>query len=928
MNISNSFERLSEFYLGCVQEEGLRRLSLRANRRGYVFIAPSFEREKFLHEDLDRLSLLRLTGSQVGFLTEAAEDQGPNTTSRDRLFYGFPAHMDRERKVSPLFFAEVQVEGTGNGNWVLTRLEEKPPYVNHHLFRKEGYYPEQIADVQDRIEHHSGPFQEKLDLILEYLDGAPEGKNWRQVDPLPRSASQGLYSSPLLFESTYSSYTYNLERDLSVLQKYDFLQEDVTKTALAPYFDSGLGRRRESEGHSAEVLRLNDEQTDSINAALKEPLSAVTGPPGTGKSQVVVNLLADAAMSGEAVLFASKNNKAVDVVRDRIREIMGEEFDFVLRLGSRGRMDEIEEEMGDRLRQLGERRGEFTGRFTKERSRRLRKEIRAVRDQIAGLRELQESYQNAKERRREAGEKLPGSWTDLEAPRPDAIPLQPLRSALDRARALAGERKMGLLLWLKQLFLAGQMLENLRETADGLSDSLPRNVQEDVYVKAYGSDGFESVARILSQLMDYRQWTERRTAEKSARVSFEEVLEGASSFEERLEKLKRELTEACRKLLRNVWIGRLARNLSSTQRSVRRYFEAVRGVRAADPSGYKAALDRLESAVDALSSTLPVWVVTNLSVRNALPLRPGLFDLAVVDEASQCDIASAVPLLYRARRSAIIGDQKQLRHITSIREEEEKRIAQRSNASELTPRWSYVRNSLFDLAEKALGERSERPALLRSHYRSHPDIIGFSNDRFYEGRLRGMRSEDSFDVPSKWRGVRWFDVRGEVPDDIRSAYNEREIQGVLWLLGKWFEEGLLGRPDLNVGVVTPFRAQADRLQNQMQSTSWWDELRSEASGSPVDVEGPTVGTAHRFQGDERDLMIFSPVVAPGIDEFTEKWVATTDQLLNVAITRARASLQVMGHLDQCRRAGGSLAPFADYVSDKSLIQEKRMPALS
>jgi hypothetical protein len=74
------------------------------------------------------------------------------------------------------------------------------------------------------------------------------------------------------------------------------------------------------------------------------------------------------------------------------------------------------------------------------------------------------------------------------------------------------------------------------------------------------------------------------------------------------------------------------------------------------------------------------------------------------------------------------------------------------------------------------------------------------------------------------------------------------------------------------------------------------------------------------------LVIFSPVVAPGIDEYTEQWVATTDQLLNVAVTRARASLQVMGHLGACRRAGGSLAPFADYVSRRSLIEEKRVPA--
>lgn len=927
-SLSESFRRISEFHLGCVQEEGLRRLSLRSKRRGYVFIAPAFEREAFLHQDLDQLSLPRLTDSQTEFLSDAVEDEGPNTTSQDRLFYGFPVYVDRESNVSPLFFTELRAEKNEGGESALSRREETPPYVNHHLFRKEGYYPEQIADIQDRIEHHSGLFEEKLEIVLGYFDEAPGSLSRREMDSLPRQPSTGVYASPILFQSAYSSYTYNLERDLSALQKYEFLQRKASSTALRSYFESSHGSSGNLEGEPAEVLRLNEEQAEAARVALTEELSVVTGPPGTGKSQVVVNLLADAALNGEPVLFASKNNKAVDVVRERMREILGEEFDFVLRLGSRRIMDDTKEELLDRLRRLSDRREELTERFSKKRGRLLREEIEAIREQIEELDKRHKAYREAVEKRRAAEEKIPNRWTEPEAPSPSALPLRELRSALDRAQMLAGEKKMGLLLWLKQLFFAGRLLDDLREKADEMTDSLPRSVQEDVYVEAYGADGFDELSRILAQLLDYRAWTERREEERKAHAAFENLLEGAEGYEERLSELKGELTEANQKLLRNEWVGQVARNLPSVERGVRNYYEALQGVRDAGPSGYKQALDRLESALTSLAGHLPVWVVTNLSVRNALPLRPGLFDLVIVDEASQCDIASAVPLLYRAERSCVIGDEKQLQHITSIREDEEKRIAERSSASNLTPRWSYVRQSLYGLAERALDDRKQKPILLRNHYRSHPEIIGFSNSRFYGERLREMRSEASFDVPEKWRGVRWFDVRGEVPEGIRSAYNEREIQGVLWLLGKWHEEGLLGRPDLNVGVVTPFRAQADRLQDRMQGTSWWNDLRSESGGSPVDVDGPTIGTAHRFQGDERDLMIFSPVVAPGVDEFTEKWMATTDQLLNVAITRARASLQVMGHLDQCRRAGGSLAPFADYVADLSLVREKGLPALN
>lgn len=922
-DLANSFRQLSRFYLGCVQEEGLRRLSIRSSRRGSAFIAPSFGGEKFLHNDLGRLELPRLSRPQAEFLRESAGEKGPDTTGRDRLFYGFPTRVGEEQKLSPLFFAEVQVEGSGEG-WLLTRRETTPPRVNHHLFWKEGYYPEQIAGIQDRIEDHSGPFSEKLEMVLGHLSGTPEPGNWRETCPLPGDPSPSLQVSPILFESTYSSYTYNLERDLSALQKYNFLQEAAGETALAPFFEGSLGEgsfgesspgaRREGAGPPTEVLRLNGEQGEAVRAACEEPLSAVTGPPGTGKSQVVVNLLAGAALSGEAVLFASKNNKAVDVVRERMREIMGEEFDFLLRLGSRRQMEEMEEELTERFRALAERREELTSRFSEERARRLRKEVEAIRGQVAELRRRREAHREAVAERREAEEELPDSWAEPAPPAPTALPLGPLRSALDRARALAGETQMGVFLWLRRLLMGSRLLERLREEADRLAGSLPQAVQEAVYARAYGAEGFEGLAQTLGHLTAYRRWMELRAEEREAEEKLEEALGEASSFEGRLSELKGRLTGAHKNLLQAVWVGRVARNLPETRNDLRSYFEAVRRVRNADPSGYREALSRLESAIGALSETLPVWIVTNLSARNALPLRPGLFDLVVIDEASQCDLASAMPLLYRAERSVIIGDPKQLRHITSIDEEQERRIARRSGATDLGPRWSYVHQSLYDLAEQALREGGEKPTFLKSHYRSHPKIIGFSNRRFYGGRLRPERPAESFSVPEKWRGVRWIDVEGEVPEGIRSAYNDREIQTVLQLLGRWFEEGILPDPALSTGVVTPFRVQADRLQERMREAHWWERL---TDGNSDGEEGPTVGTAHRFQGDERDLMIFSPVVAPGINEFTQRWVATTDQLLNVAVTRARASLQVVGHLSRCRQAGGDLEAFADYVAGRT-----------
>jgi very-short-patch-repair endonuclease len=74
-----------------------------------------------------------------------------------------------------------------------------------------------------------------------------------------------------------------------------------------------------------------------------------------------------------------------------------------------------------------------------------------------------------------------------------------------------------------------------------------------------------------------------------------------------------------------------------------------------------------------------------------------------------------------------------------------------------------------------------------------------------------------------------------------------------------------------------------------------------------------VGTAHRFQGDEFDVMIFSPVVARGMFPRLVRWVTETDQMLNVAITRARAALHVVGDMNAILEAGGRLGDFAATV---------------
>ena len=71
-----------------------------------------------------------------------------------------------------------------------------------------------------------------------------------------------------------------------------------------------------------------------------------------------------------------------------------------------------------------------------------------------------------------------------------------------------------------------------------------------------------------------------------------------------------------------------------------------------------------------------------------MPLEPGFFDLVVIDEASQCDIASALPLLFRAKAAVIIGDPKQLRHISAIPARRDRELLQKHNLAEGYAKWA------------------------------------------------------------------------------------------------------------------------------------------------------------------------------------------------------------------------------------------------
>jgi len=286
---------------------------------------------------------------------------------------------------------------------------------------------------------------------------------------------------------------------------------------------------------------------------------------------------------------------------------------------------------------------------------------------------------------------------------------------------------------------------------------------------------------------------------------------------------------------------------------------------------------------DALSLVRPVWFGSPETVAALFPLKARLFDLIIFDEASQCPVESAVPVLMRGRRAVIAGDEKQMPpshffHATDddpLAEEEEEVLASQS---------------LLSLARIAFGY-----TVLRWHYRSHHEsLIAFSNSAYYGGAL--LTAPGTSQAPGPFSGVHWQPVRGAWID----GTNHTEAVAVVELMGQ-----VLSLGSLTVGVVTFNLPQADLIRELMQNSARLAPLLQADRARPP-VEQVFVRNLENVQGDERDVIIFSVGYGPTRPggpvhaRFGPLGQIGGENRLNVAITRARHGVWVLCSFDPDR----------------------------
>lgn len=578
-------------------------------------------------------------------------------------------------------------------------------------------------------------------------------------------------------------------------------------------FDVLYGGPAEQADTAEEPIRsplpLNRSQREAVHRSRREPITVISGPPGTGKSHLVAAAAIDEVGRGNSVLIATQSTHAADVITDLLNRNPGPRF---IRFGNRSDRETVAAELADGLAQpLSDEEHDRRRDVARETSQRLDRTRRS----IAKLLERESAFADGL-RRRETNllitAQLPvvtSEGFDLPAAQRLLAKASDTRGFLGAWRARWAERK------LQYLADAGADV-----TLSDLDSVLEAAAAEAAIRRGLAGGGLALTSA----------WDQLESDDRAHRTAVGLAIEGERRSRRNS---RRKSTRAVAVLASALRAGRVKRR------------QILRDLSGSD-----------------FLDVLPLWIGTLQDIDNTLPVAPAMFDVVIFDEASQIDQMRAAPALARAKRAMVVGDPRQLRHVSFVSDDAMERAAADHEIEPQLGRLLDVRrNSLFDAAAGVAAV-----TWLDEHFRSVPHIIAFSARKFYSGNLRLMTQHPASEERD---AIHTVTVSGHRDN---SGVNRAEVQEVLRQI-----ERLAARGDSSIGVVSPFRAQADALE---------DAILNAFAPDDIDLLGLRVGTVHSFQGNERDVVIISLALAnrdaPGSLRFVQD-----PNLFNVLVTRAR-----------------------------------------
>lgn len=308
---------------------------------------------------------------------------------------------------------------------------------------------------------------------------------------------------------------------------------------------------------------------------------------------------------------------------------------------------------------------------------------------------------------------------------------------------------------------------------------------------------------------------------------------------------------------------------------------------------YIAEQDNMEKFL----RVFPIVATTCISAHKLGEPEP-IFDMVVMDEASQCNTAVSLIPIIRGKNLMLVGDPQQLSPVILLNQADNQVLRKRYGVSE---EYDYIDSSIYKtfLACDAVSDE----VLLSYHYRCHPRIIEFNNQKYYNGKLR-IESKVECDTP-----LLFVDVPNDAAADARNSAPEEAAR---------IASFIARNPQKKIGVITPFTGQRACINQQLR-------LRS--------LGNVTCGTVHAFQGDQQDIILFSLAVTGQTQQRTYNWLKTNRELINVATSRAREQLVVLASRQNIIRlhttdAVDDIYELMEYVRTNGLSEVTKKPAAS
>lgn len=265
-----------------------------------------------------------------------------------------------------------------------------------------------------------------------------------------------------------------------------------------------------------------------------------------------------------------------------------------------------------------------------------------------------------------------------------------------------------------------------------------------------------------------------------------------------------------------------------------------------------------------LLKIFPVIATTCISAHKLGEPEP-MFDMVIIDEASQCNTAVSLVPIIRGENLMLVGDPQQLNPVILLDEAINEKLKKKYQISE---DYDYRKNSIYKtyLACDAVSDE----ILLHNHYRCHPQIIGFNNKKYYNSQL-SIKTDSPEKEPLLYVDVRdsYSNVKNTAPAEVREIIKLAALY-----------------PDKTMGIITPFVNQKNLIEEALEQER---------------ITNVTCGTVHAFQGDEKDIILFSTAITDQTHAGTYEWVKNNKELINVATSRAKDKLIVLSSSQNLNR---------------------------